>query len=115
MGGFLRQLLDVISWQFDYFHPNRRKFKYLMFAVQLLPVLYYFQLIEVKPKVEVLKRHFLCVKYWSICVRESRHFSAIKLLIFYNKEPTLQLISHNFSVNVANFVPNFVVKFKSSY
>jgi hypothetical protein len=24
----------------------------------------------------------------------------------------LQLISHNFSVNVANFVPNFVVKFK---
>jgi hypothetical protein len=28
---------------------------------------------------------------------------------------TLQLISHNFSVNVANFVRNFVVKFKSSY
>jgi hypothetical protein len=26
----------------------------------------------------------------------------------------LQLISYNFSVNVANFVPNFVVKFKSS-
>jgi hypothetical protein len=28
---------------------------------------------------------------------------------------SLQLISHNFSANVANFVPNFVVKFKSSY
>ena len=27
----------------------------------------------------------------------------------------LQLISYNFSANVANFVPNFVVKFKSSY
>jgi hypothetical protein len=26
----------------------------------------------------------------------------------------LQLISYNFSANVANFVPNFVVKFKSS-
>jgi hypothetical protein len=56
--GFLCQLLNVISWQFDYLHPNRPKFKYLMFAVQLLPVLYYFQLKEVKTKVEVLKRHF---------------------------------------------------------
>ena len=37
VGGFLRQLLDVISWQFDYLHPNRPKFKYLIFAV---PVLY---------------------------------------------------------------------------
>jgi hypothetical protein len=55
VGGFLRQLLDVISWQFDYLHPNRPKFK---FAVQLLSVLYYFQLIEFKTKVEVLKRHF---------------------------------------------------------
>jgi hypothetical protein len=28
---------------------------------------------------------------------------------------TLQLISYNFSLNAANFVWNFVVKFKSSY
>jgi hypothetical protein len=27
----------------------------------------------------------------------------------------LQLISYNFSLNIAYFVPNFVVKFKSSY
>jgi hypothetical protein len=60
-----------------------------MFSVKLSPVWYYFQLIEVKIKVEVLKRRFFRVKYRSICVRESRHFSAVKLLIFYNKEPTL--------------------------
>jgi hypothetical protein len=27
VGWFLRQLLDVNSWQFDYLHPNRQKFK----------------------------------------------------------------------------------------
>jgi hypothetical protein len=53
VGRFLRQLLDVISWQFDYLHLNRPKFKYLMFAVQLSPVLYYFQLIEVEVKTKV--------------------------------------------------------------
>jgi hypothetical protein len=32
----------------------------------------------------------------------------------YRLRSVLQFISYNFSVNVANFVPNFVVKFKSS-
>ena len=96
VGGFLRQLLNVISWQFDCLHPNRPKFTYLMFAMQLSPVLYYFQLIEVKTKVKELKQHLkrhghTCTEailtYPSICVHESRHFSAI--LIFYNKDPKL--------------------------
>ena len=35
--------------------------------------------------------------------------------VVYICTSVLQLISYNFSANVANFVPNFVVKFKSSY
>jgi hypothetical protein len=78
VGLFLRRLLNVILWQFDYLHPNRPKFKYLIFAVQLLPVLYYFQLIEDKTKVEVLKQHFF--------VSNTRQFVFMNRNIFLRDE-----------------------------
>ena len=84
MGGWVCQLLDVILWQFVYLHPNRPKFKYLMFAVQLLPVLLYIiSTNRVQNKGRSIEATFVHVKYPSICVHESQHFSAIKLLIFY--------------------------------
>ena len=39
MGGWV--FMSTPRRQFDYLHPNRPKFKYLMFAVQLLPALLY--------------------------------------------------------------------------
>ena len=55
-----------------------------------------------------------------VYVNQGKSLSHIKIRHAYDfslcfPHELLQLISYNFSLNVANFVPNEVVKFKSSY
>jgi hypothetical protein len=75
----LRYLVAI--WLFT---SEQTEVKYLMFAVQLLPVLLYIiSTNRVQNKGRSIEATFVHVKYPSICVHESQHFSAIKLLIFY--------------------------------
>ena len=53
---------------------------------------------------------------WTIfCVSNKARHKQVLVSHKQENKYVLQLISYNFSTNVANFVPNFVVKFKSSY